>query len=197
MGVIDTESYPPLPRELDPLPPSGGPMWRRQAPAQPLEDDLNPIVLAKATAIRQGRQRREEWKWKWIIVLSAKLRHSPRLAQGVAPSVRIRCRGDGRVVREARFLRPSIERSRIVRAVPYIDNTISGSWKPTALLLIALLLAIRIDHTSERKSAILFHIMAAIPGMGIHYQMSRHKKRDIPERQDTSTLQEKGLDLAR
>jgi len=41
MGVIDTESYPPLPRELDPLPPSGGPMWRRQAPAQPLEDDLS------------------------------------------------------------------------------------------------------------------------------------------------------------
>jgi len=28
----------------------------------------DPIVLAKATAIRQGRQRREEWKW--IIVLS-------------------------------------------------------------------------------------------------------------------------------
>ncbi|CAJ1969865.1 unnamed protein product [Sphenostylis stenocarpa] len=94
-------------------------------------------------------------------------------------------------------LRPSIERSRIVRAVPYIDKTISGSWKPTALLLIALLLAIRIDHTSERKSAILFHIMAAIPGMGIHYQMSRHKKRDMPERQDTGTLREKGLDLAR
>lgn len=39
--------------------------------------------------------------------------------------------------------------------------------------------------------------MAAIPGMGIHYQMSRHKKRDMPERQDTGTLREKGLDLAR
>jgi len=33
--------------------------------------------------------------------------------------------------------------------------------------------------------------------MGIHYQMSRHKKRDMPERQDTGTLREKGLDLAR
>lgn len=89
---------------------------------------------------------------------------------------------------KAHCWRPSIERSRIVRAVPDIENTISGSWKPTALLLIALLLAIRIDHTSERKSAILFNIMAEIPGMGIHHQMSRHKKRDMPERQDTGTL---------
>jgi hypothetical protein len=78
----------------------------------------------------------------------------------------------------------TLKRSRIVRAVPYIENTISGSWKPTALLLIALLLAIRIDHSSERESAILFNIMAEIPGMGIHYQMSRHKKRDMSENLD-------------
>ncbi|KAJ1406736.1 hypothetical protein SESBI_24848 [Sesbania bispinosa] len=176
MGVIDTESYPPLPRELDPLPPSGGPMWRRQAPAQPLEDDLNPIVLAKATAIRQGRHRREEWKWKWIIVLSglpfiplipfllpflsleqeANYRDDMKVLsyesedvqqprrKGVAPSVRIRCRGDG--------------------------------WGTTP---------------QKESPPILFHIMAAIPGMGIHYQMSRHKKRDMPERQDTANCPDK------
>lgn len=32
---------------------------------------------------------------KSFFIFQAKLRHSPRLAQGAAPSVRIRCRGDG------------------------------------------------------------------------------------------------------
>ena len=41
---------------------------------------------------------------KSFLIFQAKLRHSPRLAQGAAPSVRIRCRGDGRGVREAIFL---------------------------------------------------------------------------------------------
>ncbi|CAJ1972603.1 unnamed protein product [Sphenostylis stenocarpa] len=39
--------------------------------------------------------------------------------------------------------------------------------------LIALLLAIRIDHTSERKSAILFHIMAFLSRAGLEPALSR------------------------
>jgi len=76
----------------------------------------------------------------------------------------------------------------------------SINFKLSLLLLIALLLAIRIDHTSERKSAILLNIMAEIPETDIYYHLSRHKNRiriDMPERHDTGshTLREKGKTL--
>lgn len=72
-----------------------------------------------------------------------------------------------------------------------MDESMKLQFQAFSLLrLIALLLAIRIDHTSERKSAILLNFMEEISRMDIHYQMSRHNniiRIDMPERHDTGS----------